>query len=53
MADPWYGGAADFELTRDQVLASTPGVVDFVRARLRGERLGTSRIRTVKRPDRR
>jgi protein-tyrosine phosphatase len=52
MADPWYGSRQDFELTRDQVLASTPGVVEFVRARLRGERLGTSRIRTVKRPER-
>ncbi|WP_394162889.1 low molecular weight protein-tyrosine-phosphatase [Galactobacter valiniphilus] len=34
MADPWYGDESDFVITRDQVLASVPGVVEFVRAEL-------------------
>lgn len=34
MADPWYGDESDFVITRVQVLASVPGVVEFVRAEL-------------------
>lgn len=34
MADPWYGDDSDFVITRDQVLASVPGVVDHIRAQL-------------------
>jgi protein-tyrosine phosphatase len=34
MADPWYGDESDFVITREQVLASVPGVVAFVRAEL-------------------
>lgn len=34
MADPWYGDQSDFIVTRDQVLASVPGVVSHVRAEL-------------------
>lgn len=42
MADPWYGGQQDFELTRDQVLASIPGVVDHLMATLKGTHLNSS-----------
>ena len=35
MPDPWYGGPEDFALTREQVLASVPGVVEYVRSTLR------------------
>lgn len=34
MADPWYGGEADFDLTFAQVAAAISGVVDYVRAQL-------------------
>lgn len=36
MADPWYGSQEDFLITRDQVLAASPGVVDFVEERVKG-----------------
>lgn len=57
MADPWYGGQGDFELTRDQVLASVPGVVDFLDATLKGTQLkgiksGTTRVRSARFPHR-
>jgi len=32
MADPWYGDASDFVVTREQVVASVPGVVEHVRS---------------------
>jgi protein-tyrosine phosphatase len=34
IADPWYGGAADFELCLDQVEAAADAIVDHVRAGL-------------------
>jgi len=34
MADPWYGNESDFVITRDQVLASVPGVLAAVRDEL-------------------
>lgn len=34
MADPWYGDESDFAITRDQVLASVPGVVGHVATQL-------------------
>ncbi len=34
MADPWYGGQEDFDLTYEQVRRAAPGVVGYVRARL-------------------
>ncbi|GAB2468173.1 low molecular weight protein-tyrosine-phosphatase [Xylanimonas ulmi] len=32
--DPWYGGAADFEVCLRELEAATPGVVAYVRSRL-------------------
>ncbi len=34
IADPWYGGAADFELSLDQVEAAADAIVEHVRAEL-------------------
>lgn len=36
VADPYYGDRRDFEITFDQVIAATPGVVEHVRAQLVG-----------------
>jgi len=34
VADPWYGGPADFETCLDEIEAAVDGIVDHVRARL-------------------
>lgn len=34
MADPWYGGGSDFDLTFSQVEKAIPGIVEYVRAQL-------------------
>ncbi|MGO2632836.1 MAG: low molecular weight protein-tyrosine-phosphatase [Galactobacter sp.] len=57
MADPWYGCQRDFELTRDQVLASVPGVVDHLLSTLKGAQVksstpGTVRVRSPRIPRR-
>jgi protein-tyrosine phosphatase len=57
MADPWYGGRSDFELTRDQVLASVPGVVEhlaaaFERTRRPAPSPGVKRISSPRLPRR-
>lgn len=33
MADPWYGGTEDFDATYAEIVAATPGIVDYVRER--------------------
>ncbi len=32
--DPWYGGAAGFDRTHDEITAAVPGIVEHVRAAL-------------------
>ena len=39
MDDPWYGGDSDFDITYDEIVAATPGIVAFVRDELE-ERAG-------------
>ncbi len=34
MDDPWYGSDPDYDQTHDEILAATPGIVDFVRSEL-------------------
>ncbi|WP_083289524.1 MULTISPECIES: low molecular weight protein-tyrosine-phosphatase [Micrococcaceae] len=31
MADPWYGDISDFEITREQITAAIPGIIEWVR----------------------
>ena len=31
MADPWYGDINDFEITREQITAAIPGIIEWVR----------------------
>lgn len=35
MDDPWYGTDDDFDVTFAEIVAASPGVVEFVRSRLR------------------
>lgn len=34
MADPWYGGGSDFDLTYSQIERAVPGIVEYVRRQL-------------------
>ena len=34
MEDPWYGDDEDFDTTYAEIVAATPGIVDFVRGQL-------------------
>ena len=36
MADPWYGGDAEYEQTYDEIRAAVPGIVEHVRRALDG-----------------
>ncbi len=39
--DPWYGGHADFAAVWDQVQASVPGIVEYVRSAIAEAPSGT------------